>query len=89
MLKTSARNRLLGTVIGITPGAVNDEIRLRIAGGHRHHHPRKHPGTGLADGKGHRPDQASSVIVGVPGRACACRPATSCRAPSRPCAPAR
>ena len=33
MLKTSARNRLLGTVIGITPGAVNDEIRLRIAGG--------------------------------------------------------
>ena len=24
------------------------------------------------------------MIVGVPGRACACRPATSCRAPSRP-----
>ena len=32
MLQTSARNRLLGTVIGITPGAVNG-IRLRIAGG--------------------------------------------------------
>ena len=45
---------------------------------------------GLADGKeAIALIKASSVIVGVPGRACACRPATSCRAPSRPCAPAR
>ena len=69
MLKTSARNRLLGTVIGITPGAVNDEIRLRIAGGqtHRHHHPRKHPGTGPGRRQGsHRPDQG---ILGDRGRA--------------------
>src|SRR5690606_15419115 len=34
MLKTSARNKLLGTVSAIRPGAVNDEIALRIAGGH-------------------------------------------------------
>lgn len=34
MLKTSARNKLLGTVSAIHPGAVNDEIVLRIAGGH-------------------------------------------------------
>ncbi|MBO9353473.1 LysR family transcriptional regulator [Bordetella petrii] len=34
MLKTSARNKLLGTVSAIRPGAVNDEICLRIAGGH-------------------------------------------------------
>ena len=68
MLKTSARNRLLGTVIGITPGAVNDEIRLRIAGGqtHRHHHPRKHPGTGPGRQGSHRPDQG---ILGDRGRA--------------------
>ncbi|MBV7486921.1 TOBE domain-containing protein [Bordetella sp. BOR01] len=34
MLKTSARNKLLGIVSAIRTGAVNDEIRLRIAGGH-------------------------------------------------------
>jgi len=34
MLKTSARNKLLGTVSAIRTGAVNDEISLRIAGGH-------------------------------------------------------
>lgn len=33
MLKTSARNKLLGTVTVIRTGAVNDEITLRIAGG--------------------------------------------------------
>ncbi|WP_167554928.1 TOBE domain-containing protein, partial [Bordetella pertussis] len=35
MLKTSARNRLLGTVEAVHAGAVNDEIVLRIAGGQR------------------------------------------------------
>jgi len=35
MLKTSARNKLLGTVSAIRAGAVNDEICLRIAGGHQ------------------------------------------------------
>jgi len=33
MLKTSARNKLLGTVSAIRTGSVNDEITLRIAGG--------------------------------------------------------
>lgn len=33
MLKTSARNKLMGTVMEIRTGAVNDEILLRIAGG--------------------------------------------------------
>jgi molybdate transport system regulatory protein len=33
MLKTSARNKLLGTVSAIRAGAVNDEICLRLAGG--------------------------------------------------------
>lgn len=35
MLKTSARNKMLGTVSAIRTGAVNDEISLRIAGGHQ------------------------------------------------------
>lgn len=35
MFKTSARNRLLGTVAQVRTGKVNDEIELRIAGGHR------------------------------------------------------
>ena len=34
MLKTSARNKLLGTVTAIRTGAVNDEITLRLASGH-------------------------------------------------------
>jgi molybdate transport system regulatory protein len=34
-MKTSARNQFFGTVSGIRPGAVNDEIELDIAGGHR------------------------------------------------------
>ncbi|HLT05115.1 MAG TPA: TOBE domain-containing protein [Pseudomonas sp.] len=32
-MRTSARNQFLGTVTGIKPGAVNDEVELRIAGG--------------------------------------------------------
>ncbi|MDQ8031077.1 MAG: TOBE domain-containing protein [Bordetella sp.] len=35
MFKTSARNRLLGTVARVRTGSVNDEIELRIAGDHR------------------------------------------------------
>jgi molybdate transport system regulatory protein len=34
-MKTSARNQFFGTVSGIQSGAVNDEIELDIAGGHR------------------------------------------------------
>jgi molybdate transport system regulatory protein len=34
-MKTSARNQFFGTVTRIQPGAVNDEIELDIAGGHR------------------------------------------------------
>lgn len=72
MLKTSARNRLLGTVIGITPGAVNDEIRLRIAGGQTLTATITRESTqelGLADGKeAIALIKASSVIVGVPGK---------------------
>jgi molybdate transport system regulatory protein len=33
-MKTSARNQFFGTVTRVTPGAVNDEIALNIAGGH-------------------------------------------------------
>jgi molybdate transport system regulatory protein len=32
-MKTSARNQFAGTVSGLRPGAVNDEIELDIAGG--------------------------------------------------------
>jgi molybdate transport system regulatory protein len=35
MIKTSARNKLLGTVAAIRTGAVNDEIELSIQGGQR------------------------------------------------------
>jgi len=34
-MKTSARNQFFGTVTRIHPGAVNDEIELDIAGGHK------------------------------------------------------
>ena len=34
-MKTSARNQFLGKVIQLKPGAVNDEIELEVAGGHR------------------------------------------------------
>ena len=34
-MKTSARNQFFGTVSRVRPGAVNDEIELDIAGGHR------------------------------------------------------
>lgn len=34
-MRTSARNQFAGTVAAIKAGAVNDEIELAIAGGHR------------------------------------------------------
>lgn len=34
-MKTSARNQFLGTVTRVKAGAVNDEIELEVAGGHR------------------------------------------------------
>ena len=34
-MKTSARNQFFGTVFRVRPGAVNDEIEIDIAGGHR------------------------------------------------------
>lgn len=34
-MRTSARNQFAGQVVGITTGAVNDEITLEVAGGHR------------------------------------------------------
>jgi molybdate transport system regulatory protein len=34
-MKTSARNQFFGTVSRVKPGAVNDEIELDIAGGHK------------------------------------------------------
>jgi molybdate transport system regulatory protein len=34
-MKTSARNQFFGTVSRVKPGAVNDEIALDIAGGHK------------------------------------------------------
>jgi molybdate transport system regulatory protein len=34
-MKTSARNQFLGTVTAIKAGAVNDEIELKIIGGHQ------------------------------------------------------
>jgi molybdate transport system regulatory protein len=34
-MKTSARNQFFGTVSRVQPGAVNDEIEIDIAGGHR------------------------------------------------------
>ena len=34
-MKTSARNQFMGTVSGYKAGAVNDEVELTLAGGHR------------------------------------------------------
>lgn len=34
-LQTSARNTFQGTVVGLTRGAVNDEVELEVVGGHR------------------------------------------------------
>jgi len=34
-MKTSARNHFVGTVVALRKGAVNDEVELAVAGGHR------------------------------------------------------
>lgn len=71
MLKTSARNKFLGTVIEIRTGAVNDEILLRIAGGQTIVATITRESTkelGLETGKeAIALVKASSVIVGAPG----------------------
>lgn len=71
MLKTSARNKFLGTVIEVRTGAVNDEILLRIAGGHTIAATITRESTmelGLAPGKeAIALVKASNVIVGAPG----------------------
>lgn len=71
MLKTSARNKFLGTVIDVRTGAVNDEILLRIAGGHTITATITRESTaelGLAPGKeAIALVKASTVIVGSPG----------------------
>lgn len=71
MLKTSARNKFLGTVVEIRTGAVNDEILLRIAGGHTIAATITRESTaelGLEPGKeAIALVKASNVIVGAPG----------------------
>lgn len=71
MLKTSARNKLLGTITAIRSGAVNDEISLRIAGDHTVVATITRESTqelGLAVGKEALAlVKASSMLVGVPG----------------------
>ncbi|WMD21117.1 TOBE domain-containing protein [Achromobacter seleniivolatilans] len=71
MLKTSARNKFLGTVVEIRTGAVNDEILLRIAGGQTIVATITRESTkelGLETGKeAIALVKASSVIVGAPG----------------------
>ncbi len=71
MLKTSARNKLMGTVMEVRTGAVNDEILLRIAGGQVITATITRESTQeleLAPGKEALAlVKASSVIVGAPG----------------------
>ncbi|CUJ78305.1 TOBE domain-containing protein [Achromobacter xylosoxidans] len=71
MLKTSARNKLMGTVMEIRAGAVNDEVLLRIAGGQVITATITRESTQeleLAPGKEALAlVKASSVIVGAPG----------------------
>ena len=71
MLKTSARNNLMGTVLEVRSGADNDEILLRIAGGQVITATITRESTQeleLAPGKEALAlVKASSVIVGAPG----------------------
>lgn len=71
MLKTSARNKLMGTVMEVRTGTVNDEILLRIAGGQVITATITRESTQeleLAPGKEALAlVKASSVIVGAPG----------------------
>jgi len=78
MLKTSARNKLMGTVMEVRTGAVNDEILLRIAGGQVITATITRESTQeleLAPGKEALAlVKASSVIVGAPARPAAVGP---------------
>lgn len=71
MLKTSARNRLLGRVDGLRPGAVNDEIRIVITGGHLLRATITRESTAELDLRPGREVialiKASAVLVGLPG----------------------
>ncbi len=68
-MKTSARNHFVGTVVAVRQGAVNDEIELEIAGGHRIVAVVTHESTetlGLAEGAtAFALIKASSIIVAI------------------------
>jgi molybdate transport system regulatory protein len=54
-MKTSARNHFTGTVSALRPGAVNDEVELRMANGHR-----------IVAVVTHESTEALGLAVGVP-----------------------
>lgn len=66
-MKTSARNHFVGTVVSVRQGAVNDEVELAVAGGHRIVAVVTHESTetlGLAEGAtAFALVKASSIIV--------------------------
>lgn len=70
MIKTSARNRLFGTVTQVRTGAVNDEVTLALAGGQQVVATVTHESVetlGLAPGtEAFALIKASSVMIGVP-----------------------
>ena len=70
-MKTSARNQFFGTVSRVRPGAVNDEIEIDIAGGHKIVAIVTHESTaslGLAEGvQAFALVKASSIIVMTDG----------------------
>ncbi|WP_420995462.1 TOBE domain-containing protein [Cupriavidus sp. 30B13] len=73
MVRTSARNRLFGTVAAIRAGAVNDEVALALPGGQQVIASITHESVetlGLAPGvEAFALVKASSVLLGVPGSA--------------------
>ncbi|RDI99155.1 LysR family transcriptional regulator [Dyella solisilvae] len=71
MIRTSARNQLVGAVVAVEPGSVNDLIHLEIQGGQRIVATVTRDSTrtlGLAPGKEAMAlIKASSVLIGLPG----------------------